>query len=1690
MSEEQPFVHLHVHTEFSLLDGLCKIDKLVAHAKSLGMKSLAITDHGAMHGVVSFFRACKNAEIKAIIGMEGYLAHKDMRIHDPSEKSPFHLLLLAKNEIGYKNLLKIASASELEGFYSRPRVDKDYLAAHAEGLICTSGCLAAEIPRMVMDGREDEALQTIGWYQDVFGKENFFLELQQHDIPELVTLNRWLRDNQEFANVPLVATNDVHYIRYEDADAHDTLLCIQTSAHKADAKRMRMTDPSYFLRSAGQMWDIFHEVPEALMNTLRVAEMCNLSLESKGYHLPAFPVPEGYTPDSFLRQLAERGLRQRYGEQADTEALRIRLDYELSTIHKMGFDTYFLIVWDLCQFAHHADIWWNVRGSGAGSVVAYSLGITNIDPIANNLIFERFLNPGRVSMPDIDMDFPDDRRMEMIDYAMRKYGSEKVAAIISFSTLKARAAIKDVGRALQVPLSEVGNLTGLVPNVPSKPVTLAECIGDNEEKAVPKLKELYSRDETTRNLLDTAITVEGIARNAGTHAAGVIIADKPLVEYLPLHRPMGDTRLSQVTQFPMEICEGIGLLKIDFLGLSTLTIMRKACDLIEKYHGVHYTMDNIPYRPEPNDPEGSAKVAKLFELIGNGETTGVFQLESPGMKRMLVKMKPKTFEHIIAAISLFRPGPMALIDSYVDRLHGVETVNYHHPLLEPILEETYGIIIYQESIQQIAASLFGYSLGDADLMRRAVSKKKAKDLLTHKQIFMDKGPQNGVPADVAEKIFNEIEYFAAYGFNKCIVGDTEIVDAGTGRLVRVGDLAAGKAHILHTLTCDVDQLRLTTGGVTGAWANGIKPVYRLTTNLGRQIDATANHPFYTFHGWRTLGELTIGDKIAVPRRIPVEGTREWPDHEVIVLGHLLAEGNLCHPHGVYYYTGDEEQWCDYVANLEKFDNTAASTHRRRGTMHDVYSKRVSTHRPNGVVVWIDQLGLRHKDSYTKFIPDEVFELTNRQIGLLIARMWEGDGHLNEKDRSVYYATSSERMGRQLQHLLLRLGIISRIRRVEFKYKDGRIGYQVFVHRNDNLRAFAETIAPYFLSAERRAKLKRIVLDSPLPTSTKDIVPVEVKDLVRREKAARGITWDAVAQQAGVSISEFDSPSPGAKAGFTRAVIDQLATFFDSDELRRYADSDVYWDSIVSIEYIGEQPTYDLTVPGTHNFIANDFIVHNSHAADYAVLTCQTAYLKAHYPEEYYTALLSVQRDVTNDVALFTSDCRRFEIPVLPPDVNTSELDFTIELIPDRTTPDGKPLRGIRYGLGAIKNVGEKAIQEIIDIRRQDGPFLSMSDFCRRVDVQAAKRAVESMIKVGAFESLKTDRDQLAVGLEQLYNYSKNYHHTKATGQQSLFGDNEELVLQPVPPDKVTTKKDRMRWEKELVGLYLSAHPLMDRLHEIEQLPNIQYSTTLRRDADQLNGRAVTVAGLILAIRTMTTKKNDDMAVLTLEDISGHVDCVLFPRTWARFQEIAKEDALVIIRGKADTSRNDIQIIVDTISTDFEYVTATDHQEWPDTHYATSTTSIEPPTLSSLNDTQSELHPEPPSMVAVKTNVRVDGGQGVSTVTTPVETRHESVYDQVVVSEPDFEIDDAQSVVRSSLVTITMTRSEDWNKDRLWMDYIMRKLNSHPGSDRFRILLYGQPRPVYIEFPQRIKYEGEVENFLLAELGDPQRIKVE
>ena len=796
-SEHQPFVHLHVHSEFSLLDGLSRLKHLAARAKALNQPALALTDHGTMFGVIPFYEACKDAGVKPIIGIESYVAARRMTDRDPQlDRNRTHLLLLAENQTGYLNLLELASEAQLTGYYYRPRIDLDFLAAHSEGLICTTGCMAADIPRAIAAGDMTKAHELMGKYLDIFGPERYFIELQEHSIPELTAINKILLEEMAPRyNLRFLATNDVHYTTPEEAAPHDVLLCIQTGATVNESRRMRFTDTGYYLKSRAEMADLFGHIPGALDNSLLIAEMCNVNLSTKGYHLPVFDVPPGYDAAGYLRELCEAGLVRRYGEERarTDETLRARLEHELRIIGRMGFDTYFLIVWDLCEYARRVDIWWNVRGSGAGSLVAYTLGITGIDPIANGLIFERFLNPGRVSMPDIDLDYPDDRRHDMVQYAVQKYGQDKVAQIITFGTLGARAAIRDVGRALDVPLPEVDAIARLIPAIPGKPAKIVNVLDKDHEFYSADLEQKYKSEPRVRELVDTAKQLEGVARHASSHAAGVIISDKPLVQYVPLHRPTsGESGLGgirSISQWPMEIIEKIGLLKVDFLGLSTLTVMRLAAQLIEQRHGVRYTMENIPYDLGHCGPgkDSDKGMETAFEMLGRGDVQGVFQVEGSGMRKLMMDMKPQRFDHIIAAISLFRPGPMENIPEYIRRMHaalfqGKDIAAYHAPELKPILQDTYGILVYQEQIIRIAAELAGYEPGEADMIRKAVSKKKRDLMDQHKAQFTAGAMARGFTQEVCDAIWADIEFFARYGFNKAHAADYAVICCQTAYL--------------------------------------------------------------------------------------------------------------------------------------------------------------------------------------------------------------------------------------------------------------------------------------------------------------------------------------------------------------------------------------------------------------------------------------------------------------------------------------------------------------------------------------------------------------------------------------------------------------------------------------------------------------------------------------------------------------------------------------------------------------------------------------------------------------------------------------------------------------------------------------------------------------------------------------------
>lgn len=770
------FTHLHVHTEYSLLDGLSRIKDLPGYAASLGMNSLAITDHGAMFGIIDFYKACKKEGIKPIIGCEVYTAARTMKDKEPDkDRYSGHLILLAENQTGYKNLVKIVSAGYVDGFYFKPRVDKNLLREHSEGIICLSGCLAGNVQRMLLQNNYDGARREALELEMIFGKGNFFLEIQNHlltdDRPVIAGLERLSKD----LGIPLVATNDAHYIRKEDAKAQDVLMCIQTGSKVNDTDRMKFENDEFYLKSEDEMAELFPGHPEYLEMTQEIADRCEVEFTFGEYHLPEFVPPEGLNNDQYLRQICYEGLKERYGEEAMEEdnAYRQRLEQELQVIENMGYVEYFLIVWDFIHYAKTHDIAVGPgRGSAAGSIVAYTMHITEIDPIKYNLIFERFLNPERVSMPDIDVDFCIEHRQDVIDYVVRKYGKDKVSQIITFGTLKAKAAVRDVARVLDATYAEGDAIAKAIPN--DLGMTIAKALEIN-----PSLRERYDTEPQVREILDMSMAVEGLPRHASTHAAGVVISKLPLDEYVPLY----SSDKGPATQFNMTTIEELGLLKMDFLGLRNLTLLRNALTLIEENHGIKIDFSKMNYDD-----------AATYEMIAEGNTEGVFQLESGGMTDFMKNLKPTCFEDIVAGISLYRPGPMDSIPKYIENKKHPDQIRYVDPHLEPILGVTYGCLVYQEQVMQIVRDLGGYSYGRSDLVRRAMSKKKMSVMLKEKEYFIHGKKRedgsveipgciaNGIPEEAAETIFEDMVSFAQYAFNKSHAAAYAVVSYETAYL--------------------------------------------------------------------------------------------------------------------------------------------------------------------------------------------------------------------------------------------------------------------------------------------------------------------------------------------------------------------------------------------------------------------------------------------------------------------------------------------------------------------------------------------------------------------------------------------------------------------------------------------------------------------------------------------------------------------------------------------------------------------------------------------------------------------------------------------------------------------------------------------------------------------------------------------
>jgi DNA polymerase-3 subunit alpha len=1466
--QHSEFVHLHVHSEYSLLDGAAQLEKLVQRAKDLKFPALALTDHGNLFGAIDFYLAAQKAGIKPIIGCELYVApgsRTERGSQDGGYEGANHLTVLVRNLTGYKNLIKLVSRAYLEGFYYKPRVDKELLAGHADGLLALSGCLNSEVSRLISAGEVERARDTAGWYREVFGADHYFMEVQSHGLAEQARVTAETLRIANALGAPVAGTNDSHYLEAGHGRAHEALLCIQTGSTLLDPKRWRFSTEEFYVKSAEEMAQVFAELPEACRNTLAVAERCNLTLEFGSFHLPRYVVPDGYTLESYLEHLAREGLRRRYGA-SPGDAVEVRLAHELSIIEKMGFAGYFLVVWDFIHYARQQSIAVGPgRGSSAGSLVAYCLGITNVDPIRYGLLFERFLNPERVSMPDMDIDFADDRRDEVIRYVAEKYGRDRVAHIITFGTLGAKAAIRDVGRVLGMTYADVDRIAKLVPAFP-----LNITLEDAYQKS-PPLAEMVRSQAQVRELWEVARTLEGCTRHASVHASAVVISDEPLDEHIPLYKD--PKRPELITGYAMGPIEKLGLLKMDFLGLRTLTVLANTVKLIREARGLELDLDALPLDD-----------ARSYELLAEARTFGVFQLESSGMRDALRGLRPERLEDVIAMVSLYRPGPMELIPDFINRKHGRAKITYEHPAMEKFTRETYGIMVYQEQIMQIASEMAGFTMGEADTLRRAMGKKDRELMAKQRDKFIAGCAERGTPAAKAEHVWELMEKFAGYGFNKCLTGDTEIEMADGSRKpitqIRDGDLV---------LTKDGP---FTARGVR---PSGVRRVGRLRLANGMSLRCTPDHPLFTQRGWVNAAELTPDDFVAVARELPT-GVARVPAHMPALLGYALSEGSLGYDSHFYLYSSNAAEIADMARTVEAFANTAARVeHRPGGKAASVRPVRIDRRQQSEAVQFLFAMcGLRGQTACVKRVPVVVDQWDREGVAVLIAKLFQGDGCVHPKTLSISYATSSEGLAHDVRRLLLKLGLSSTIHRKIFPYRGGtRAGYTVnLLGGRDAYRRFEHLVGRH-LVGEKRVALETLIRSYVgsqrlLARGSVDVIPaVLYREPVREAILKRFVSLKSGCRALGLAYRLLFEDR--GKHGIRRDTLAYLAECLDAPSLHALAGSSIAWSRPRAFDLAGTEVTFDFEVPGAHNFVANGLVVHNSHAAAYALVAYQTAYFKANYPVEFMAALLTSEMGDTDKIVKYIEECRAMGIRVEPPDVNTSRVQFSVA---------GDT---VRFGLAAIKNVGEAAMASILATREADGPFQSLHDFCARVDLRLVNRRVlESLIKAGAFDTLGLARAQLLGTADAALEAGQRQQRERSEGQGSFFDllpPGAPAAAEPVAAIPEWETDQLLAFEKEVLGFYVSGHPLARHQPLVESLGITSAGELAAKGA----GSRVLLFGQVAALKETSTKSGNRMAFVTLEDMAGTIEVTVFPEPFKAAAELLRSREPLLVRGRIDDS---------------------------------------------------------------------------------------------------------------------------------------------------------------------------------------------
>ncbi|MGB2954234.1 MAG: DNA polymerase III subunit alpha [Gaiellaceae bacterium] len=1476
---EAPFVHLHVHSEYSILDGACRIPGLAARAAELEMPAVSLTDHGSLAGAVELYREATSHGVKPIIGCEVYVAD-DRRAQ---QKGYAHLTLLARDNDGYSNLIKLSSLGYLEGYYYKPRVDWELLERHSAGLIALSGCLSGRVCKAFEENRPQDARADLDRLAQIFGRDSTYVEIQNAGIDVQQRINPLLAQLAQEAQLPLVATGDVHYLRHEDARAHEALLCIQSGDSLKNPSHWKFDTDQFYFKSPVEIAQDFADYPGALATTLEIAERCNVELELGRILLPTFPTPDGRDAFEYLVELCEKGLQKRY--ETITPELNDRLRFELKTIKETGFADYFLIVWDFIRFAKQNGISVGPgRGSSAGSLAAYCLEITDVDPIRYGLLFERFLNPGRKSMPDMDIDFSVAGRDRVINYVAEKYGRDRVAQIITFGTMMARAAVRDAGRVLEVPYGTVDKIAKLIPEGPK--VYLDDCLKNGAE-----LKQAYDADLLVREIVDLAKPLEGLVRQDSIHAAGVVISDRPLTEVVPLQQKGSDQEV--VTQYAMGDVEALGLLKMDFLGLRNLDVIDKALELVG---GV--AVGDIPLDDRPT-----------YEMLARGEATGVFQFESSGMREALRQVRPTEFEDLIALVALYRPGPMSYIPVYARRKHGLEQVAYDDPRLEPILHETYGICLKGDTLVFDARSGRRIRIDELrdheDIVVQGVDDDFSP---THARVtrWMD----NGVRPVFRLRLRNgaTIEATANHEF---------LTEDGWKPL---GELAAGgyiatpaKLSLVHE----------------GRWLNKqerarIKVLAYLLAD--GSLSTGAPPCFYS-------SNRALLDDFEEACRTGFGGVQLGRCEQARGVVRVSASRDLAAV-GAYHTPSPLEAWLRGQGLRWKLSDERARGRPRKGPR-----------------------------SAEKWIPEHVFELADEEIAFFLAAFWDCDGHVGKKSVFLKTISRRMALDLQtlLLRLGIRSTICeSSYSAVQDGRRVERRAYQITPH---GTQRFAELIQPLMVTEKRlvvthaqdggRNVAREPALQEVLE-ATRELVPAG-------DQQTRGrLSLKALAAQTGFNHQHF-YPAGRARERIDLRCFTPLDSKFELPETTRAAR--VFWQEIVSIEPVGEERVYDIAVEGVHNFVANNVIAHNciyqesymeiakelagfspaeaddlrkaigkkihslmaslkekflegcaaqsvtpavanqlwkdmeqaqdysfnkSHAACYALIAYRTAWLRAHHAREYMAALISSVMNTKDRVPFYVNACNEMGIEVLPPDVNSSGCDFAIV--------EGK----IRFGLNAVKNVGDSAAREIIRAREAGGLFGSLWDFTERVSPQIVnKRALESLVKCGALDSTGAPRRGMLEALDQALGSGAERQEKLLLGQESMF----ELE-HPEIPEAEFEKNELLRLEKETLGLYVSEHPLSAIREQLRRKTDASLAELERRR----DGEVVTVGGIVSALKQVTTKKGEPMVFVRLDDVVGSAECVVFNSVYAAAQELLAPDAVLVVKARVDHKEGETKLI--------------------------------------------------------------------------------------------------------------------------------------------------------------------------------------